>query len=112
VPEPRLLFLLSKTYVTPARLIQFLAVLALFSALYPYIERWLEPLARFFAMLGRNSLPVFCVGSILSLASQIVRYIYNAGFLADTLIVLAGTAALALTAWLSERRAEPQKRHE
>ena len=40
MPQPRLLFIADKTYVTPMRLIQFLALMALFSATYPYIKRW------------------------------------------------------------------------
>ena len=40
MPQPRLLFIADKTYVTPMRLIQFLALIALFSATYPYIKRW------------------------------------------------------------------------
>ena len=40
MPQPRLLFIVDKTYVTPMRLIQFLALVALFSATYPYIKRW------------------------------------------------------------------------
>ena len=40
MPQPRLLFIADKTYVTPMRLIQFLALIALFSVTYPYIKRW------------------------------------------------------------------------
>ena len=39
VPRPKLFFLLSKTYVTPARVIQFLALIALFSVAYPTISQ-------------------------------------------------------------------------
>jgi len=102
VPHPVLFFVQSKSYVTPMRLIQFLALVALFSAAYPLIARLFPWLARFFARLGRNSLEVFCVGSLLSLAGQIVRFVEKGGIVADTAVVAVGIAVLACTAWLSE----------
>jgi hypothetical protein len=105
VPEPKLLFLIGKTFVTPIRLIQFLALITLMSAAYPYIARALPSLVRFFSLLGRNSLPVFCVGSLLSLAGQIVRFGYGGGLVVDTALVGTGVATLGLVAWLAEWRA-------
>jgi hypothetical protein len=105
VPQPTLLFIQSKTYITPMRLIQFLALIALFSAAYPAILRLVPGLVAFFSMLGRNSLEVFCVGSLLSLLGQIVRFIYQGGIVIDTVVVAIGIALLALTAWLTEWRA-------
>jgi hypothetical protein len=103
-PEPKLLFLHGKSFLTPVRLLQFLALAAVFSAAYPMIARfayWLTgPLSR----LGRNSLNVFCVGSLLSLGGQIVRFLYSGSLLADTIVVVVGVALLWLTAWLSEWR--------
>jgi hypothetical protein len=104
VPQPTLLFIQSKSYVTPMRLIQFLALIALFSATYPTIERFVPWLVEFFSLLGRNSLEVFCVGSLLSLLGQIVRFIYQGGIVTDTVVVTTGIALLALTAWLTEWR--------
>jgi hypothetical protein len=104
VPQPRLFFLLSKTYVTPARVIQFLALIAVASVTYPYI-RWIVPwLVDFLSMLGRNSLYVFCVGSVLSLAGQIVRFLYRGNIYSDTAVVICGIAIMALAAWLPEWR--------
>lgn len=104
MPQPRLFFILDKTYVTPLRIIQFLSLVAVFSVAFPYI-RWVLPwLADFLSMLGRNSLPVFCVGSLLSLAGQIVRYVYRGHIGVDTVVVIVGIAIMALTAWLSEWR--------
>jgi hypothetical protein len=104
VPQPRLFFLVDKTFMTPLRLIQFLALVAVMSATYPYIVRVWKGLVDFLSMLGRNSLYVFCVGSILSLAGQIVRYIYQGNFLIDTAVVICGIAIMALAAWLPEWR--------
>jgi hypothetical protein len=99
-----LLFIQSKSYVTPMRLIQFLALVALFSATYPWILRAVPWLVEFMSLLGRNSLNVFCVGSLLSLAGQILRFIYRGDIVVDTVVVAVGVALLALTAWLSEWR--------
>jgi len=112
MPSPRLLFIASKTYVSPIRLIQFLALVVLFSAAYPLIERNLGFLVRFLAMLGRNSLNVFCVGSLLSLVAQVARISANANIAIDTVILIVGIALLGFTAWISEwrDRLEPRPR--
>jgi hypothetical protein len=104
VPQPKLFFLLSKTYVTPPRIIQFLALIALMSVTYPYIRRYAAGLVDFLSMLGRNSLYVLCIGSILSLAGQIVRYLYQGNIVIDTVVVVAGVSIMAFTAWLPEWR--------
>jgi len=113
VPEPQLFFLLDKTYATPPRLIQFLSLVAVFSLAFRYI-RWcaglpyarylVDPLIRMFALLGRNSLYVFCVGSLLSLSGQVVRFVYRGTVGIDTAVVISGIIIMALTAWLAESR--------
>ena len=103
LPEPRMLFLQQKTYATPSRLIQFLALVAVFSAAFPVLQRHAATLVRFLAMLGRHSLNVFCVGSLAALAAQIVRFATRGGIHIDTAILLSGLLVLGLTAWLSER---------
>ena len=109
MPEPRLLFINGKTFVTPMRLIQFLALVAVFSAVYPSIKRVVPRLVDYFSMLGRNSLQVFCAGSLLSLAGQIARFYFRAGIVVDTFIVLIGLVLLGVTAWMSEWRDRVQK---
>jgi hypothetical protein len=104
LPQPRLLFLNGKSFLTPIRLIQFLALVAVFSAAYPVIARLVPWLAQSLSMLGRNSLNVFCVGSLLSLGGQIVRYLYSGSFAVDTIVVVTGVGILLLTAWMSEWR--------
>ena len=71
---------------------------------YPYIRRFATWLVDFLSMLGRNSLYVFCVGSILSLAGQIVRFLYQGNIYIDTAVVICGSSIMALTAWLPEWR--------
>lgn len=104
VPEPKLLFIAAKTYMTPIRLVQFLALVAVFAAVYPYLSRLSPLLAQFLSLLGRNSLNVFCVGSLLSLGCQILRFVYDRSVLIDTGILLIGICALGLTAWITEWR--------
>ena len=104
VPQPKLFFLLSKTYVTPPRIIQFLALIALMSATYPLIRRFVPWLVDYLSMFGRNSLYVFCVGSILSLSGQIIRFLYQGNIYSDTIVVIFGVAIMTLTAWLPEWR--------
>jgi hypothetical protein len=104
VPEPKLLFVNGKSYLTPMRLIQFLALAAAASVIYPTIARFLPGLTRPLSRLGRNSLNVFCVGSLLSLGGQIIRFLYSGSLATDTIVVVAGIALLWLTAWISEWR--------
>jgi len=102
VPQPRLFFVPDKTYVTPMRLIQFLALVALATAAYPAIKRAVPAMVEFLSMLGRHSLVVFCVGSILSLAGYIARFVYEPDLVLDTVIVVSGIAIMALAAQLAE----------
>jgi hypothetical protein len=117
VPDPKLFFLLDKTYATPPRLIQFLALVAVFSAAFryirgcgglPYLRYPVDVLIRVLAMLGRNSLYVFCVGSLLSLTAQFVRFAYRGTVGVDTAVVISGIIIMALTAWLAESRQRAQ----
>jgi len=104
LPEPKLLFLNGKSFLTPMRLIQFLALAAVFSASYAYFAPWVPWLTEFLSSMGRNSLNVFCVASLLSLVGQIARYLYTGSLLADTIVVVGGIGLLWLTAWVSEWR--------
>jgi hypothetical protein len=110
MPQPRLFFIVDKTFVTPIRVIQFLALIAVMSVLFPYILRWASPLASFLALLGRNSLYVFCVGSLLSLSAQIIHSFYRGNIVADTIVVIIGIAVMAFTAWLPEWRESIRQR--
>ena len=104
LPEPKLLFLNGKSFLTPMRLIQFLALAAVFSTAYPLFAPWVPWLTEMLSSLGRNSLNVFCVASLLSLTGQVVRYLYSGSLLVDTMVVTVGVGLLWLTAWVSEWR--------
>jgi len=117
MPDPKLFFIADKTYVTPIRLIQFLALVAVFSLAFryicraaelPYVRYAVDGFIRMLAMLGRNSLYVFCVGSLLSLIAQVVRYAYRGTVGVDTVVVVCGIVIMAFTAWLAESRQRPR----
>ncbi len=104
VPEPKLLFLASKTYLSPMRLISLIALLIAFKALFDRIGQ-VSPIAtQYLCGLGRNSLPVFCVLSLLSLAGQILRFIYDESLIVDVLLVLCGLGLMGFTSWFVEWR--------
>jgi hypothetical protein len=110
VPSPRLFFVADKSYLTPMRLIQFLALVAVFSATFPPIRRALPPLARCLSLLGRNSLEVFCIGSLLSLAGQIARFAQKGDVAVDAVVVFVGVGLMILGAWLAEWRERARSR--
>jgi hypothetical protein len=104
LPSPKLFFVFDKTYLSPARLIHALALACFFIGAFKYIDRLTPHLTRFFAMLGRNSLNVFCAASLLSLFGQIVRYAFSGRIEADVAMIAFGWASMGLVAWLSEWR--------
>src|SRR5581483_540824 len=104
VPEPKLLFIAGKSFVTPMRLIQFLALVAVFSALFPTIAKVVPRFVKFLCLLGRNSLQVFCAGSLLSLAGQILHFYFGGGFSVDSVLVATGIMLMGVIAWLAEWR--------
>ena len=104
VPEPRLFFTFDKTFLAPARLMHFLALAVVVAGVYQRLPRWLGPLDRYFSALGRNSLNVFCVASVLSLAAQITRFVQGSGIGTDTFVLMTGLVAMGWTAWVSEWR--------
>ena len=104
VPDPKLFFMFDKTFATPARILHLLALVALFNGFYDHILAWMAPLARFFSMLGRNSLHVFCVGSLVALAAQFGRFVMAGGIVVDSMVLLMGIISMGLTAWVVEWR--------
>ncbi len=104
VPSPKLFFMFDKTFLSPPRLIHLLALVALFTGVYKVTTPWLPFSARYLSMLGRNSLNVFCVGSVLSLAGQIFRLWIGGGIASDGFLVIFGLSFMGLAAWVSEWR--------
>ncbi|MET0258268.1 MAG: OpgC domain-containing protein [Methylobacterium sp.] len=110
VPEPRLIFTFDKTYLSPARLIHFCGVLLAFQAVYGLVADRMGPITRYLAGLGRNSLAVFSMGSLLGLAAQFVRFRFGGGMIVDVSVVGCGLFALGFTAWFVEWRSRKPKK--
>ena len=104
VPWPRYFFLFDKEYLSPVRILSMVAIAIAFYPAFPVLSRWLGPVVRYCSSLGRNSLAVFCVASLLALAGQIARYIGEPTFLFDTGIVAFGLIVMRATAWVAEYR--------
>ncbi len=56
------------------RLLQFLALQRFSRSLSPHIYRRIPWISDQLSLMGRNSLNVFCVASLLSLLGQIIRF--------------------------------------
>lgn len=110
VPWPPLLFVFNKTYLSPARLLHFLSLAMLCAGLFSVLHVWIRPVTRYLSMLGRNSLIVFCMLSLLSLAGQLVHFRFGLGLIVDVFIVGLGLTWLGFTAWVSELRERLQPR--
>jgi hypothetical protein len=103
-PEPAAFFVVDKTFQTPLRLLHVLALVAAFGGSFWFLFKYMQPIVRYCAMLGRNSLNVFCVGSLLSLGGQIVRFAFAESLWVDTVVLIVGLIVLSITAWVSEWR--------
>lgn len=104
VPWPHRLFTFNKMYLSPGRFLHLLALVALIGGSFPWIVRWSGPLAPFLSLLGRHSLEVFCAGSLLSLAGQLLRTVTPISIVIDAIVIITGIAIMALVAWLQEWR--------
>jgi hypothetical protein len=109
VPEPRLFFVLDKSYVSPLRLLSFLTVVLAFQSLFPALARVLPSLVAPLCALGRNSLSVFSVSSIAALAIQLARAALPRSVLLDSVLVGSGIMLLLFTAWFVEWRSRSPK---
>jgi hypothetical protein len=106
-PEPRLFFINDKTSLAPLRIIHMLGLaMLLVGAFDVVLKHWsgFAYLARPLCLLGRNSLHVFCAGSLLSLAGQLTRFAAPSGLVTDTIVLLTGVAVMLAVAWGNEWR--------
>ena len=106
VPEPHLFFVFNKTFLTPARFVHLLGLVAFFTGVFAFMMRFgvFRPVAAFFSLLGRNSLQVFCAGSLLSLSGQMTRFALEISIATDLVVIVVGISCLTLVAWLNEWR--------
>jgi hypothetical protein len=114
VPEPRLFFLFDKAYLSPVRVLNMLALAIVFFPTFALIsaqtDRVTSEVIRYMSCLGRNSLAVFGVSSLLALAGQIARYVEGASIPLDIAILAAGLVLMRVTAWIAEFHASALER--
>jgi len=96
-----LLYPLDKSNLDPLRLLHFLAVAVLAAWLVPRNWRGLTtPVMRGAIRCGQNSLPIYCLGVLLTFASHVVLLDISDGLAMQIALSLAGIAAMIATATL------------
>jgi hypothetical protein len=109
VPEPRLVFILDKPFLSPLRLLHFLALALAFQRAFSFIAAAFPRASRHLSALGRNSLAVFSVGSLASLAGQLARFFTGGGVIVDALVLSLGLSIQIFTAWFVEWRSRSSR---
>jgi len=105
VPEPRLLFLFDKTFVTPVRILNLLALVAAFAPVHSWLlKERLGPVDSLLCAMGRNSLAVFGIGCLLSLVGQFAHFLSDGSVWIDTLVLGFGILGMGFTCWFVEWR--------
>lgn len=101
-PVPRFLWDFDKTNLSIPRLLHVLALACIVSRLP--IESWLRRtgLGRPLILLGRHSLPVFCVGTALGMAATPVRVSELGHPALDLMIIPGGIVVQLALAWVLE----------
>jgi hypothetical protein len=93
-PLPRFLWEFDKTDLHAPRLLHALALAIVVAALpVEAFVRRNAGLATPFVMLGRHPLPVFCLGTVLAIAGQILRTLSEGALLVDSLLIAGGLCA-------------------
>lgn len=105
---PSLFTAFDKTYVSMPRLLHILALAYVLSVL-PFVktlsvQRFTAPLS----LMGRNSLPVFAVGSVLAYVGQLTKALQPQSALLDAVLIMSGLAVLYLVALLREKQRRPK----
>jgi hypothetical protein len=96
-----LLYPLDKSNLDPLRLLHFLAIAVLAAWLVPRNWRGLTtPVMRGAIRCGQNSLPIYCLGVLLTFASHVVLLDISDGLAMQIALSLAGIAAMIATATL------------
>ncbi|HWL74628.1 MAG TPA: OpgC domain-containing protein, partial [Burkholderiaceae bacterium] len=96
-----LLYPMDKSNLDPLRLLHFLAIAVLATWLVPHNWRGLTtPVMRGAIRCGQNSLPIYCLGVLLTFASHMVLLDISDGLAMQIALSLAGIAAMIATATL------------
>jgi hypothetical protein len=96
-----LLYPMDKSNLDPLRLLHFLAIAVLAAWLVPRNWRGLTtPVMRGAIRCGQNSLPIYCLGVLLTFASHVVLLDISDGLAMQIVLSLGGVAAMIATATL------------
>jgi len=97
----KLLHSLDKSNLDPLRLLHFLALAVVAARLVRRDWRGLTtPLMRAAIRCGQNSLPLYCLGVLLTYASHVALLVISDGLAMQIALSLAGIAAMIATATL------------
>src|SRR5215472_12088362 len=102
---------IDKTDLDMLRFTHFLA-LAAFAALFispnwkPLTSRWLRPVI----LCGQHSLPIFCIGVLLSFSAHWILTQYTKGTWEQLAVSAAGILIMVAFAWILDRRAKVRPR--
>jgi hypothetical protein len=106
---PALFTSFDKCFVTLPRLLHILSLAYLLSVIPAVrtmsVHAWAEPLR----LMGRNSLPVFAVGSVLAYIGQLTKVLQPPSALLDAVLIMGGLAILYLVAYLREKQRQPKE---
>jgi hypothetical protein len=107
---PWLLVSFDKTFLTAPRLLHILALAYVLSAFPAVRQAAASAIGRPFALLGRHSLQVFALGTILAFVGQVIKGDMVPSMALDTLILGTGIALMFLMAWARDRFRLPPTR--
>lgn len=101
---PSTMWSFDKGFVAWPRLLHVLALayVVMMSPLGRLMHR--IPASNFLTAMGRHSLPVFCVGSLLSMTGAIVRHEWGGSFAHDTVIIATGLLVMGTLAVILDGR--------
>ena len=106
-----LLFPVDKSNLSPLRLLHFFALAILAAWLVPHSGRWLmTPVMRAAMHCGQNSLPIYCLGVLLTLASNVALVDISESYAMQMALSVAGILLLiAVASLLSSIRIKPRQ---
>ncbi|MGO4910056.1 OpgC family protein [Pseudorhodobacter sp. W20_MBD10_FR17] len=105
---PSLFTAFDKCFVSLPRLLHILALAYVLSVLPVVKTMSAHPMAAPFSLLGRNSLPVFAVGSVLAYIGQLTKALQPPSAVLDAVLIISGLAVLFLVAQLREMQRRPK----
>lgn len=103
---------ISKTDLSPLRLVNILALFCLVAVTVARDAEWLRTWpCRILALLGMQSLPVFAVGIVASVVGAVVFFEAGRGLALHVVVNAGGVAAMLAVAWSSDwLKSEPWRK--